>query len=91
MSKVIEINEDSWQFKVKGRMLNIAQATVKQELEQEKLLMELSGDKASGEELFEAQLKYLVSLGGDEGILRDVSRHGFMTILQTISDLSKKN
>ena len=91
MSKVIEINEECWEFNVKGKMLKIEQATVHQELSHEKKLQTLSEAGASGEELFEAQLGYLVSLGGDEAILRDVSRHGFMTILRTISDLSKKN
>lgn len=90
MSNVIDINEDCWKFKVKGKIIEIAQATVEQEINHQNKLHELEKDGAPAERLYEQNLNYLESLGGDRESLRGISRHGFMQILRTITSLESK-
>lgn len=85
MSNVVEINDDAYKFKVKGKLITIEQATVGQEIAHQKKLKEITENGNDMEALYEANVNYLVDLGADENALRAVSRAGFMKILNTIS------
>jgi len=90
MSNIIEINEDKFQFKVKGQMLEISQATVPQEINHQNKLKNISDDGGDLEKLYEANIEYLVLLGGNEQILRNVSRNGLLQIIRTVDGSSEK-
>jgi len=91
MSNIVEISEEQFQFKIKGTIISIDQATVDQELDhQEKLKKIQDKEDYDMKELYETNLKYLISLGADEKIIRSVSRAGFLKILSTINGEEQK-
>ena len=92
---MLEINDDKWQIKVKGMLQEFSQPTVDQEINHQTRLGEIEkdGDLLNSEtmrKLYEANMDYLVMLGGEEKVLRGVSRSGFLTILQAIGGEYKK-
>ena len=88
---MIEINEERFKFKVSGQVLEISQASVKQEIEHQKKIQDIQERNAGIEELFEANIKYLIELGAKEDVIRSMSRNGFMQILEHVSGVVKKN
>ncbi len=88
MGKVVEINEDKWQFKIKGKIQEFDQPTVAQEINHQKRLEEIGTSDIT--KLFEANLQFLVELGGEEEVLKNVSKNGFIQILNTIGGEARK-
>ena len=88
MGKVVEINEDKWQFKIKGKIQEFDQPTVAQEINHQKRLEAIGVSDIT--KLFEANLQFLVELGGEEEVLKNVSKNGFIQILNTIGGEARK-
>jgi hypothetical protein len=89
--KVVEIPDGDWQFKSKGVLINIRQATVEEEISHQNNLIEISKREDNTLDLYQSNLDYLVMLGGDESALKNTSRHGFVMILETVMGDGKKN